>query len=144
VIPIPDPPQLEGNTFVGWVGLPANGIMGSSNLKIYARHDRNEHTVSYYVDGELVATETLFYGDKLLRRVYPYKPGYVFSGWSYPNLYYMPDRDLTITGTFTKGKYVIFSLLVLIILTPKFSLSFQNLLGGNTDFKPLYRLISTL
>lgn len=105
VIPIPDPPQLEGNTFVGWVGLPENGIMGSSNLKIYARHDRNEHTVSYYVDGELVATETLFYGDKLLRRVYPYKPGYVFSGWSYPNLYYMPDRDLTITGTFTKGKY---------------------------------------
>ena len=105
VIPIPDPPLLEGNTFIGWTGLPENGIMGSSNLKIYARHDRNEHTVSYYVDGQLVDTETLFYGDKLLRRVYPYKPGYVFSGWSYPNLYYMPDRDLTVTGTFTKGRY---------------------------------------
>lgn len=107
VIPIPDPPSVSGYRFIGWSGLPEGGIIGSTNLKIYARFDRNEHTVSYYVDGKLVDTETLYYGDKLLRRVYPYKPGYVFSGWSYPDLYYMPDRDLTVSGTFKKGKYVV-------------------------------------
>ncbi len=107
VIPIPDPPSVSGYRFIGWSGLPESGVIGSTNLKIYARFDRTEHTVSYYVDGELVDTETLYYGDKLLRRVYPYKPGYVFSGWDYPNLYYMPDRDLTVSGTFKKGKYVV-------------------------------------
>lgn len=106
-IPIPEDPVSSGNSFIGWEGLPESGLMGASDLKIYPKFDRTDYHIYFYVDGELYHTQTLYYGERIYRRFFAYKPGYTFSGWTYPSYSTMPAKDLVVTGSFTKGKYKI-------------------------------------
>ncbi len=106
-IPIPKAPELPGLEFLGWDGLPESGNVPASDLKIYAKLNKAVYTITFIVDGEKIAEEKLYYGDKIMQRVYPYKPGYEFSGWKYPAHVTMPDENLTVSGTFKKGTYEI-------------------------------------
>lgn len=65
-----------------------------------------EYNVTYMVDDEELATETLTIGTIIERVEVPQKEGYSFSwGSAYPST--MPARDITITGTYTKKSYTI-------------------------------------
>jgi uncharacterized repeat protein (TIGR02543 family) len=56
------------------------------------------------VDGAVYKTVTYDFGTTITPEAAPNKEGYTFSGWStIPET--MPAKDVTITGTFTKGAY---------------------------------------
>ena len=71
----------------------------------------NMFTVTYIVDGEVYATDSIAYGDEVVLIDEPVREGYTFSGWSeVPTI--MPAEDITVTGTFTKTDTGIDQLLI--------------------------------
>ena len=73
--------------------MPANDITITGHFSI------NTYAITYLIDGEVFAIDSLTYGSKIVLRDEPEKEGYVFSGWSEaPET--MPANDITITGSF--------------------------------------------
>lgn len=100
----PTAPEKEGYTFSGWNGLPAT--MPAGDLTVTAVYEVNKYNLIYVVDGTTYKTLEVAYGTVLKPIEAPVKEGYVFSGWSeLPTT--MPARDVTVTGTFTKGTYTL-------------------------------------
>ena len=65
-----------------------------------------EFTITYMVDGEVYATDTVEYGTNVTAIDEPIREGYTFSGWSeIPTT--MPAEDITITGSFTVNSYTV-------------------------------------
>ena len=65
-----------------------------------------KYAVTYIVDNEIFATDSLAVGESIVPIAEPAKEGYTFSGWSnIPET--MPAEDITITGTFTANTYTI-------------------------------------
>ncbi len=104
-IPLPEEPQIEGYDFLGWEGLPESGNVSSADVRVYAKLDKATYKITYLIDGEVYAVEELYFGEKIVTRPYPYKPGYSFTGWKYPAVVTMPEEDITVNGSFEKGKY---------------------------------------
>ena len=103
-IPVPEPPELNGGTFLYWEGLPEDGIMDATDIAVRPKYDIRDFYVIYYVDGmEYYRTVTLP-GETILVRYQPTKVGYVFSGWKYPTKV-MPYADVEVYGTFQKATY---------------------------------------
>ena len=64
------------------------------------------YVVTYLVDGEVFAADTLTCGTPINIPIEPTKEGHTFSGWSeVPNT--MPANDVTISGTFAINKYLV-------------------------------------
>ena len=62
------------------------------------------YNMTYMVDGEVYKSYQIQEGASITPEPAPTKEGYTFSGWSdIPKT--MPDKDVTITGTFTINKY---------------------------------------
>ena len=100
-IPLPETPSKEGHTFSGWGEYPAT--MPAYDITIEGLFN---YTITYLVDGEVWATETVAYGSEITLLDEPTKEGYTFSGWSeYPAT--MPANDITIEGSFTVNYYTI-------------------------------------
>ncbi len=60
----------------------------------------NSHVINYYVDGALYDSVVCETGNAVTALEAPSKTGYTFSGWEgLPAT--MPDKDVTVTGTFT-------------------------------------------
>ena len=122
-----DKPIKEGYTFRGWSaerfpntplvaghrelaesrdpnGIPT--VMPAYNFKVYGGFTVNYYTVTYIVDGEVYATETIAYGSEIVLRDEPTAEGHTFSGWSeFPEV--MPAEDVTIEGTFAVNYYTV-------------------------------------
>ena len=65
-----------------------------------------KYAVTYIVDNEIFATDSLAVGESIVPIAEPAKEGYTFSGWSnIPET--MPAEDITVTGTFTANTYTI-------------------------------------
>ena len=62
------------------------------------------YTLSYIVDGKVYKEYKLKYGETITPESAPTKEGYTFSGWS-PIPEKMPAKDVTVTGSFTKGQF---------------------------------------
>ena len=91
-------PSKTGFTFSGWSQAPET--MPDNEVSISGSFKVNQHTVTYYIDGEVFKTVTLGYGDRIYAPSAPYKSGLKFSGWGdIPEK--MPDNDLEIRGTFS-------------------------------------------
>ncbi len=103
-IPVPEPPVLNGGTFLYWVGLPTDGLMDASDLAIKPKYDIRDFYVIYYVDGEEYYRTVTLPEETILVRYPPTKAGYVFSGWKYPTKV-MPYADVEVHGTFKKATY---------------------------------------
>lgn len=58
-----------------------------------------KYSVTYIVDGEIFATDSIAYGAEITLIEAPVKDGYTFSGWSEAPAT-MPAEDIIITGTF--------------------------------------------
>ena len=60
----------------------------------------NYYALTYMVDDEWYATDSIAYGDVIELREEPTKEGYIFSGWSeVPET--MPAHNVEVLGTFT-------------------------------------------
>ena len=95
-------PTKEGYTFSGWSEIPTT--MPAKDVTITGTFSINKYKLTYMVDGEVYKSYDVEYGATITPEAEPTKEGYTFSGWSsIPET--MPAKDVTITGTFSKGAY---------------------------------------
>ena len=99
-----DEPTKEGHTFSGWSEAPAT--MPAGDVTIEGTFTVNNNTVTYLVDGEVYATETVAYGGEIVLRDEPTKEGHTFSGWSEVPVT-MPAEDIVIEGSFAVNNYTV-------------------------------------
>lgn len=102
---VPANPTKEGATFVGWENMPET--MPDYDLVLNAIFTETAtYTISYTVDGVVVATETLAEGQVPTPPATATKTGYTFTGWSdVPAT--MPAEDVTVTALFTVNSYTL-------------------------------------
>lgn len=101
---LPDNPEKEGYAFIEWEGLPQT--MPSTDIAVNASFAINEYTLTYVVDDEEYAKETVVYGATIEPKAAPTKEGHTFGGWSeIPKT--MPATDVTIIGSFTVNSYLL-------------------------------------
>ena len=99
----PDVDEREGYTLVWTSGID---IMPSENIVIEGTFSVNTYTVTYTVDGEYYATDSIAYGSEVVLRDEPARLGYTFSGWSeVPKT--MPANDIVIEGAFIVNNYTV-------------------------------------
>jgi uncharacterized repeat protein (TIGR02543 family) len=86
----------EGYTFSGWS--VESEVMPAHDLNVYGYFTANRYNVNYYVDGEIVYTDSIEYGSQIPVRDEDVREGHTFDGW------YTTD-NWDNTGTkFTAGK----------------------------------------
>lgn len=105
VIVVPEVPAKEGYTFSGWSDVPET--MPAKDLVITGNYDQAMHNVVYVIDGEVIHTAQVAYGDAIpVFKDVPEKEGYSFSGWSeIPET--MPDHDIELDGTYVVNRYTV-------------------------------------
>ncbi|MBO7598129.1 MAG: BspA family leucine-rich repeat surface protein [Bacteroidales bacterium] len=97
-------PQKQGYKYVPSEEIPAT--VPDNNLVIDGKFVAIDYTLAYYLDYEEYKTVTLHFGDQIAAEAVPEQTGYKFSGWvDLPET--MPDKDLTIFGTYEKLTYTI-------------------------------------
>ena len=90
-------PTKEGYTFSGWSEVPET--MPADDITVEGTFSVNTYVITYLVDGEVFATDSIAYGSEVVLIEEPTKEGYTFSGWSeVPET--MPAEDITVEGTF--------------------------------------------
>ena len=99
-IVVADAPTKEGYTFSGWSDIPQT--MPAQDVTVTGTFRINKYQVTYVIDGEVYATDSVEYGASIVLPVVEEKEGYTFSGWSeVPQT--MPANNVTIYGSFTTG-----------------------------------------
>jgi hypothetical protein len=76
----------------------------SNNVVLNGLYTPNNYRVTYKVDGEIVATDSVLYGNEIVLREHPVKEGHTFSGWSEVPAT-MPAEDITVEGGFSVNSY---------------------------------------
>lgn len=72
----------------------------------YEENLGNTHQITYIVDGQVYKVVSCTTGEKIIAEKAPTKVGYTFSGWSeIPAT--MPDKNITVTGTFSINSYTL-------------------------------------
>ena len=98
-------PTKEGYTFSGWSNTLLT--MPARNVTITGTFTKNAPTtykLTYMVDGKEYKSVSYTAGAVITAEPAPTKQGYEFSGWTnLPKT--MPERDVTVTGTFTQKAY---------------------------------------
>ena len=102
-IPIIDEPTKERHTFSGWSEAPET--MPAEDIEITGSFSVNTYAITYIVDGEVYATDSLTYGSKIILPEVLTKEGYTFSWSEAPET--MPAYDVEITGSFSVNTYAI-------------------------------------
>ena len=95
-------PYKEGHTFNGWENMPAT--MPAKDITIYGSYTVNYYTLTYMLDNEFYASESVMYGAHITLLSNLTKEGYTFSGWQ-TNYNIMPAHDVTVYGKFTVNSY---------------------------------------
>ena len=97
-------PTKEGHTFSGWSVIPAT--MPANDVVVEGTFSVNSYTITYKVDGEIYATDSIKFGATIEPIEEPTKEGHTFSGWSeIPAT--MPAKDIVIEGSFSVNSYTI-------------------------------------
>ena len=103
-ITLPETPVKEGHTFSGWSEAPET--MPAEDITITGSFEVNTYAVTYIVDDEVYATDSVAYGSEIVLRDEPAKEGHTFSGWSVvPET--MPAEDIVIEGCFSVNSYTV-------------------------------------
>lgn len=98
-ITLPKIPEREGYTFSGWSEIPAT--MPAEDVTISGYFTINKYLVTFMIDDEVIAADSVEYGASIVAPEAPEKDGYAFDGWSeIPET--MPAHDVTVYGTFSK------------------------------------------
>ena len=97
-------PQKENYKFSGWSDIPET--MPAEDITITGSFTPNTYTITYMVDEEIFAVDTIAYGDTIALIAEPTQEGYTFSGWSeVPEI--MSAEDIIVTGSFVRNNYTI-------------------------------------
>ncbi|MDE5997371.1 MAG: InlB B-repeat-containing protein, partial [Muribaculaceae bacterium] len=104
-IVVPEVPAKDGYLFSGWTDVPET--MPANDLVITGSYEHAIFNVVYVVDGEIIHTDQVPYGDTItVFNDVPEKEGYSFSGWSeIPET--MPDHDIELDGTYVVNRYIV-------------------------------------
>ncbi|MBQ9339551.1 MAG: InlB B-repeat-containing protein, partial [Paludibacteraceae bacterium] len=98
-------PEREGYTFTGWSEHPT--YMPAEDITIRGAFVVNRYAITYMVDGQFYATDTLEYGANIKPIAEPTREGQTFSGWqNLPQT--MPAADVTVTGAFDINYYKVY------------------------------------
>ncbi len=90
-------PKKNGYTFSGWKDVPTT--MPNHDLIIKGEFVPNKYKMTYILDGEVLYTDSVTYGSKVIAIDVPRKDGYTFSGWKdIPET--MPANDITVQGEY--------------------------------------------
>ena len=101
-IKTPASPARIGYTFSGWGEIPAK--MPAHNVILEGTFRVHTHTLTWLLDGEIVARREVAYGTPLIPEAVEKREGYTFSGWS-PIPLTMPDQNVDIYGSFSRNVY---------------------------------------
>ncbi|MBQ2972782.1 MAG: InlB B-repeat-containing protein [Clostridia bacterium] len=97
---LPDVPQKEGYTFVGWVdedGNPIPETMPDGPIDATAEWKINEYTITFDSNGgSEVPAATYEYGATVAEPVAPTRAGFIFKGWEPALPATMPANDLKV------------------------------------------------
>ena len=106
-ITVPDDPVREGYTFTGWdAQIPAT--VPDCDLTFSAVWTINTHTVSFLNGyGGTIRSQVQDYGSSIDVPDIPSREGHTFNGWDVVPPLTVPDRDVTITATWTINSYTI-------------------------------------
>ena len=76
------------------------------DIFVYGTFSVNYYSITYIVDSETYAIDSVAYGTEIVLRDEPTKEGHTFSGWSdMPET--MPAEDITVEGTFSINSYTV-------------------------------------
>ena len=101
---IPEVPEREGYTFGGWGYIPET--MPACDITIVGSYIVNKYLVSFKIGGEMIASEYLEYGERILIPEVPEREGYTFGGWeNLPD--FVPACDMVIAGSYIVNKYLV-------------------------------------
>ena len=100
-IELPVPEEKEGYSFA-WEN--AVGTMPAGDLTVNGSYTLNLYRLTFTVDGEEIAGETLPFGAKITVPTPEEKPGQTFA-WTDAIPETMPASDLTVTGGYGAGSY---------------------------------------
>ena len=96
------PPLKDGYEFSGWGDIPSS--MPAYNVVVKGSFKKIAYELTYMLDGIIYKIESYNIGAIINPEPAPVKDGYTFSGWiSVPST--MPENDVIVTGTFSKGTY---------------------------------------
>lgn len=102
VIPLEEVPEKEGHTFVGWDGIP--DIMPENDVTATGIFTTNKYKITYSLEGEIIASDSIEYGKPIITPEAPEKTGYTFDGWgNVPAT--MPATDLSFEGSYSINYY---------------------------------------
>ena len=103
VITLLDEPTKEGYTFSGWSEVPET--MPASDVTVSGIFTINQYTITYIIDGEVFATDTINYGEAITVPEVPVKENYDFT-WIDEIPETMPAEDIVINGSYTSTDIV--------------------------------------
>jgi hypothetical protein len=90
----PNAPSREGYTFVGWSPVVPK-TMPSKNVVFTATYKANMYEITFLDDNDnVIAQDSLAFGDKIVAPAAPVKEGYEFSGWNVELPETMPAKDI--------------------------------------------------
>ena len=94
-----------GSTFSGWLDKPET-MPDNENLVINGTLRADIHTITWKVNGEVVATTNAVYGAEIADYDYTAPTGYTFSGWT-DKPATMPANNIEVNGTTTIKTYTV-------------------------------------
>ena len=105
---LPQFEDVEGHQTIWKTSLDGEELTEvSADSTLYVEYHKITYALTYVVDGEVYATDSIEYGAAFTPIAEPVKEGYTFSGWSeVPET--MPASDVTISGTYTVNNYKVY------------------------------------
>ncbi len=103
-VEVPEAPFKEGHTFAGWASVP--NLMPGENITINGSYTVNSYTVVFKIGDDVISTETLAYGSKIVAPEAPEKEGHTFAGWGEVAAT-VPASDVTYEGSYTVNTYTV-------------------------------------
>ena len=94
-----------GSTFGGWLDKPET-MPDNENLVINGTLRADIHTITWKVNGEVIATTSAVYGAEIADYDYTAPTGYTFSGWT-DKPATMPANNIEVNGTTTIKTYTV-------------------------------------
>ena len=97
-------PTKKGYTFSGWSEAPET--MPANDVNISGTFIINKYLVTFKIDDEVIATDSLEYGTVIIVPDAPEKEGHFFNGWGEVEEI-VPANDLTYEGGYSINSYLL-------------------------------------
>ena len=103
-VTVPEVPEREGHTFSGWGEVPET--MPAEDVTISGFFTINRYLVTFVIDGEVIASDSLEYGASIVAPVAPEKEGHTFNGWG-EVAETVPAENVTYYGGYSVNSYLL-------------------------------------